>query len=74
MVRVSGDRWDATKLHEIRKEVSVYFETYQTVIQSTSMANFTFGFTEGNFLRLNGQKHLMSVAEDLTCNKQKRIK
>ena len=52
--------------------MSVYFETYQTVIQSTSMADFSFGFTEGSFLLLNGQKHLMSVAEDLTSNKQKR--
>ena len=29
------------------------------------MADFSFGFTEGNFLLLNGQKHLRSVAEDL---------
>ena len=37
------------------------------------MANFSFGFTEGSFLLLNGQKHLRSVAEDLMIsNKQKR--
>ena len=59
--------------HEIRRQMSVYYETYQTVIQSTSMADFSFGFTEGSFLLLNGQ-HLMSVAEDLTSNKQKRTK
>ena len=54
--------------------MSVYFEIYQTVIQSTSMADLSFDFTEGSFLLLNGQKHLMSVAEDLTSNKQKRTK
>ena len=37
------------------------------------MAEFSFGFTEGSFLQLNGQKHLMSVAEDL-ISKQKRTK
>ena len=36
------------------------------------MADFSFGFTEGSFLLLNGRKHLISVAEDLTSNKQKR--
>ena len=36
------------------------------------MADFNFGFTEGSFLQLNGQKHLKSVAEDLISNKQKR--
>ena len=36
------------------------------------MADFSFGFTEGSFLPLNGQKHLRSVAQDLICNKQKR--
>ena len=36
------------------------------------MAEFSFGLTEGNFLKLNGQKHLRSVAEDLISNKQKR--
>ena len=36
------------------------------------MADFSFCFTESSFLLLNGQKHLMSVAEDLTSNKQKR--
>ena len=50
--------------------MSVYFETYQTVIQSTTMAGFSSGFTEGSFLQLNGQKHLKS--EDLISNKQKR--
>ena len=54
--------------------MSVYFETEQTVIQSPPMAEFSFGFTEGSFLQLNGQKHLRSVAEDLISNKQKRSK
>ena len=54
--------------------MSVYFETYQTVIQLTPMTGFSFGFTEGTSLLLNGQKHLRSVAEDQTSNKQKRIK
>ena len=36
------------------------------------MADFSFGFAEGSFLLLNGQKHLRSVAEDLISNKQKR--
>ena len=35
------------------------------------MDEFSFGFTEGSFLQLNGQKHLRSVAEDLISNKQK---
>ena len=34
------------------------------------MAQFSFGFTEGSFLQLNGQKLLRS--EDLISNKQKR--
>ena len=34
------------------------------------MAVFSFGFAEGSFLLLNGQKHLISVAEDLISNKQ----
>ena len=38
------------------------------------MADFSFGFTEGSFLMLNGQKHLRSVTEDLVSNKQKRTK
>ena len=38
------------------------------------MAEFSFGFTEGSLLQLNGQKHLRSVAEDLINNKQKRSK
>ena len=54
--------------------MSVYFETYQTVIQSTPMADFSFGFTEGSFQLLNGQKHLKSIAEDLISNKQKKDK
>ena len=54
--------------------MSLYFETEQAVIQSTQMADFSFGFAEGSFLMLNGQKHLRSVAEDLVSNKQKRTK
>ena len=50
--------------------MSVYFETHQTVIQSTPMADFSFGFAEGSFLLLNSQKHLRSVPEDLISNKQ----
>ena len=38
------------------------------------MADFSFGFTEGSFLLLNGQKDLRSVTEDLISNKQKRTK
>ena len=38
------------------------------------MAEFSFGFAEGSFLLLNGQKRLMSVAEDLISNKQERTK
>ena len=38
------------------------------------MAEFSFGFTEGSLLQLNGQKHLRSVAEDLISNKPKRTK
>ena len=54
--------------------MSVYFETKQSVIQSTPVADFSFGFTERSFLLLNGRKHLRSVAEDLISNKQKRTK
>ena len=54
--------------------MSVYFETYETVIQSTPIADFSFGFAEGSFVLLNGQKHLRSVAEDLISNKQERTK
>ena len=51
----------------------MYFETQQTVIQSTLMAaDFSFGFTEGSFLLVNGQKHFRSVAEDLISNKPKK--
>ena len=60
--------------HEIRRQMSVYLEIKQTVIQSTPMAEFSFGLTEGSFLQLKGQKHLRSVAEYLTSNKQKRTK
>ena len=42
----------------------LYFETSQTVIQSTPMSDFSLGFPEGRFLPLNGQKHLRSVVED----------
>ena len=52
--------------------MSVYSENYQTVIQFTPMADFSFGFAEGSFLLLNGKKHLRSVPEDLVSNKQKR--
>ena len=54
--------------------MSIYFETWQTVIQSKPIAEFSFGYTESSFLQLNGQKHLRSVEEDLISNKQKRIK
>ena len=37
------------------------------------MAEFSFDFTEGCFLHLDGQKHLKSVAEDLISNKQKEL-
>ena len=43
------------------------------VIQSTPIAEFSFGFTEGTFLQLNGQKHLRSVAEDLIRHKQQKL-
>ena len=36
------------------------------------MADFSFGFAEGSFLLLNGQKHLRSVLEHLISNKQKK--
>ena len=54
--------------------MSVYFETSKTVILSTPMADYSFGFTEGSFLLFKGQKHLRSVAEGLISNKQKRTK
>ena len=53
--------------------MSVYFETYQTLTQSTPMDDFSFGFTEDIFLLFNGQKHLRSVAEDLISDNQKKI-
>ena len=37
------------------------------------MAEFIFGFTEGGFLQLKGQKHLKSAAEDLISNMQKEL-
>ena len=52
--------------------MSVYLETQQNVIQSAPMPDFSFGFTEGSFLLLNGQKHLRSVAEELLSNRQLR--
>ena len=52
--------------------MSVYLETQQTVTQSKTMAQFSFGFTEGSFLQLNGQKLLRS--KDLISNKQERTK
>ena len=52
--------------------MSVYFETYQTLIRSTPMGDFSFGFTEDRFLLFNGQKHLRSVAEDLVSDNQKK--
>ena len=54
--------------------MSVYFETWQTVIKLTPMADFSFVFAEGSFLLLNGQKHLRSVPEGLISNKQIRTK
>ena len=59
-------------IHEISRQITVYFETYQTVIQSTPMAEFSFGYCEDCLLQLNGQKQLVSVAEDLISNKQTR--
>ena len=38
------------------------------------MAEFNFDLTEGSFLKLNDQKHLRSIAEDLISDKQKRTK
>ena len=37
------------------------------------MTDFSFGFTEGSFLLLNGQKHLRSVAEDLISTVNDRL-
>ena len=54
--------------------MSVYFEVWETVIQSTLMADFSFGLSEDSFLQLNDPKHLRSVVEDLISNKQKRAK
>ena len=52
--------------------MSVYLETQQTVTQSKTMAQFSFGFTDGSFLQLNSQELLRS--EDLISNKQERTK
>ena len=38
------------------------------------MAEFSFGFDDGSFLQLNGQKYLRSVAEDFVSNNQERTK
>ena len=38
------------------------------------MAEISFGFTEGSFLQLKGQKHWTSVAKGLISNKQRRTK
>ena len=38
--------------------MSVCFGTYQTVIQSTSMADFSFGFTKGLFFAVERPKTL----------------
>ena len=38
--------------------MSAYFETQQTVIQSTPVVDFSFGFAEGSFLLLNRPKTL----------------
>ena len=54
--------------HEIRRQMSVYLETQRTVTQSKTMAQFSFGFTDGSFLQLNGQKLLRS--EDSISSKQ----
>ena len=59
--------------NEIGRQVSVYFETQQTVIQFTPIDDYSFAFTEGSFLLLNGQKHLRSVAEDLISNNNKKL-
>ena len=37
------------------------------------MVEVSFCFTEGSFVQLKGQKPVMSVAENLISNKQKRI-
>ena len=41
--------------HEIRRQMLVYFETSENVIQSRPVTDFSFGFTEGSFFLLNGQ-------------------
>ena len=37
------------------------------------MGDLSFGFTEGSFMLLNGQKHLRSVAEDLIVIRKKEL-
>ena len=37
------------------------------------MAGFSFGFAEDSFLLLNGQRHLMSVPEDLISKSKKEF-
>ena len=37
------------------------------------MTEFSFGFTVGSSLQLDGQKHLRSVAGDLISNKGKEL-
>ena len=58
--------------HEISRKILVYFETLQTIFQSTPMAELSFGFSEDCLLQLDGQKQSRSIAEDLTSNKWKR--
>ena len=50
--------------------MAVHLETQQTVTQSKTMVQFSFGFTDGSFLQLNGQKLLRS--EDLISNINKK--
>ena len=38
--------------------MAVNLETQQTVTQSKTMVQFSFGFTDGSFLQLNGRKTL----------------
>ena len=37
-------------MNEIRRQMLERFETLANVIESTPMADFSFGFTEGRFL------------------------
>ena len=56
--------------HEIRRQMAVYLDTQQTVTQSKTMVQFSFGFTDSSFLQLNGQNLLRS--EDLISNINKK--